>query len=311
MNFRRSALIVIVVLASVGLADPWSRGATSQAPIGLPIFQFVNSGSGPLPWNAFSLENAINNTTMLGGPHAASSATQGVVAYRTNHGDLAMYTQHLNGPAQWTDLSRTNNVPTPAADPVPFFDPEGNVDLLYIDSGGDAILLSKNDAISPLWHHLRGDAAPIPRDRPFSAERRACIERSREHSSHRAQRHHCLPHGVERHRNSANGMGERKPRAISDEYSRRRQRNGHRTHHSNHHDDHASQWYNDDQTHEYDNDDQTHEYDNDDQAWRHDHDHDLTHWHDNHKAGRNDNNHNQSNDDYHDNSNHVPYGNSE
>jgi hypothetical protein len=162
MNFRRSALIVIVVLASVGLAEPWSRGATLQAPIGLPIFQFVNSGSGPLPWNAFSLENAINNTTMLGGPHAASSATQGVVAYRTNHGDLAMYTQHLNGPAHWTDLSRTNNVPTPAADPVPFFDPDGNVDLLYIDSGGDAILLSKNDSVSPLWHHLRGDSAWRP-----------------------------------------------------------------------------------------------------------------------------------------------------
>jgi hypothetical protein len=204
MNFRRSALIVIVVLASVGLAEPWSRGATLQAPIGLPIFQFVNSGSGPLPWNAFSLENAINNTTMLGGPHAASSATQGVVAYRTNHGDLAMYTQHLNGPAHWTDLSRTNNVPTPAADPVPFFDPEGNVDLLYIDSGGDAILLR------------RLGVAPVPRDRPLGAERRSCIERTREHSSHRAQCHHCLPHGVERHRNSANGMGEPKSRAISD-----------------------------------------------------------------------------------------------
>jgi hypothetical protein len=162
MNFRRSALIVIVVLASIGLADPWSRGATSLAPTGLPIFQFVNSGSGPLPWNAFSLENAINNTTMLGGPHAASSATEGVVAYRTNHGDLALYTKRTNAPTQWADLSRNNTVPTAAADPVPFFDPAGNVDLLYIDTNGHAILLSKNDPINPLWHHLRGGSAWRP-----------------------------------------------------------------------------------------------------------------------------------------------------
>lgn len=162
MNFRRSALIVVLVLTSIGLANPWSRGDTSLAPTGLPIFQFVNSGAGPLPWNANSLENAINNTTMLGGPHSASNATEGVVAYRTNHGDLALYAQHANGPAQWSDLSRNNTLPTPAADPVPFFDPAGNVDLLYVDRIAHTILLSRNDPVNPLWHHLRGDSAWRP-----------------------------------------------------------------------------------------------------------------------------------------------------
>ena len=155
-------LLAVVVLASVTLADTWSHGATSTAPTGLPIYQFISSGTGPLPWNALSLESSINRTTMLGGPHAASNATEGVLAYRTNHNHLALYTQSLTAHS-WVDLSTpANSLPTPSADPIPFFDPSGNVDLLYLDTDAHVILLSQNDAITSLWHHLRGESAWRP-----------------------------------------------------------------------------------------------------------------------------------------------------
>lgn len=162
MRIRRTALMAVVVLAGITLVDTGSRGATSNSPTGLPIFQFVNSGSGPLPWNALSLEHAINNTTMLGGPHAASNTTAGVIAYRTNRGDLATYLQGTTGRAQWTDISRTQHLPAPAADPIPFFDPTGNVDVIYVDSDGHVIVLSKNDPVTRRWHNLRGGTAWRP-----------------------------------------------------------------------------------------------------------------------------------------------------
>jgi len=154
----------MVVLASIAFAASGSRGATTTAaPAGLPIFQFNDSGTGPLPWNAASLEGAISHTTMLGAPHAASDATEGVLAYRTNQDQLALYTKTSVGAQTWTDLSvPANSLPKPGADPIPFFDPSGNVDLLYIDTDAHVILLSENDPVNSAWHHLRGDSAWRP-----------------------------------------------------------------------------------------------------------------------------------------------------
>ncbi|HUV57899.1 MAG TPA: hypothetical protein VMV96_03750 [Acidimicrobiales bacterium] len=194
MKFRRIALIALTVLASTVVSEPWAHGVSTAAPTGLPLFQFVNSGATPLPWNAVSLKSEINNTTMLGGPHATSSATEGVIAYRTNDNHLATYTQSLgvgNPPSstttststpspstttpttstttpgsssspQWMDYTYQNNVPTPAADPVPFFDPSGNLDLLYVDVTGHLILFTPNDPVSPMWLHAHRDAAWRP-----------------------------------------------------------------------------------------------------------------------------------------------------
>ena len=148
-----------MVLTSISLANTWSGGATSSVPVGLPIYQFVDSGTGPLPWNALSLESLINHTTMLGGPHTASNATEGVVAYRTNRGDLALLTQSTASSPHWTNLSSGQHLPAPAADPIPFFDPSGNVDLLYVDSDAHVILLSQNDPVNQLWHNLRRNSA--------------------------------------------------------------------------------------------------------------------------------------------------------
>jgi hypothetical protein len=146
-----------VVLAGIGLADPGSHGASSATPAGLPLYQFVDSGSGPLPWNAQSLENAIAHTTMLGGPHAASSAGAGAIAYRATNGHLDAYIQGANSSVAWADFSSGNSLPTPAADPIPFFDPAGNLDLLYVDTDNHVIVVSRNDTFSSLWRHLHGD----------------------------------------------------------------------------------------------------------------------------------------------------------
>ena len=164
MKLRRVVLLVTVVLASTTLAASGSRGATTlAAPAGLPIYQFVNSGTGPLPWNAVSLESKIDRTTMIGAPHAASDATEGVLAYRTNHGQLALYTQTSSGVTTWTNLSTPqNSLPPPTSDPIPFFDPNGNVDLLYVDDVSHVILLSRNEPVSPLWRHLHGQGAWRP-----------------------------------------------------------------------------------------------------------------------------------------------------
>ena len=157
-------LLITVVLASITLAASGSRGATSlAAPAGRPIYQFINSGSGPLPWNAVSLEGKIDHTTMLGAPHAASDSTEGVLAYRTNLGQLALFTQTSTNVTTWTNLSSpTNSLPAPSSDPIPFFDPSGNVDLLYVDDEAHVILLSQNDPVTPFWRHLHAQGAWRP-----------------------------------------------------------------------------------------------------------------------------------------------------
>ncbi|HEY5121078.1 MAG TPA: hypothetical protein VII84_05845, partial [Acidimicrobiales bacterium] len=153
MKLQRIGLIAAVVLAGSVLGAPWSHGATPAA-TGLPLFQFTNTGTGPLPWNAASLESKINSSTMLGGPHTASSAAEGALAYRTPSGHLATYVQSSTGTSQWTDLSaHNNNLPAPGADPIPFFDPSGNVDLLYVNTLGELILSTANTALSPAWHN--------------------------------------------------------------------------------------------------------------------------------------------------------------
>ncbi len=163
MKLQRIALLAFVVLASIAFVNTWSRGATVNAPSGLPIYRFVDSGTGALPWNASSLEGAIKRTTMLGGPHAASNATEGVLAFRTNTNQLATFTKTVTGTSTYSILSTPqNSLPAPSADPIPFFDPSGNVDLLYVDNASQVILLSKNDPVNALWHNLRGDTAWRP-----------------------------------------------------------------------------------------------------------------------------------------------------
>jgi hypothetical protein len=153
VKLRRLALVGVVLAASTLFAESSSRAVTTAptTPAGLPLYQFAETGAEPLPWNAVSLESDLSSTTMLGGPHSATNADEGVLAYRTNENQLATLTLNSSGATSWLNYTTHNDVPTPAADPVPFFDPSGNVDLLYVDTSGDAMLVSPNEPDSAQW----------------------------------------------------------------------------------------------------------------------------------------------------------------
>ncbi len=151
MKVPRLAVISVVLVASTVLVATQSRAVTTAPSNGLPLYQFAETGTGTFPWSAASLEAKLNSTTMLGGPHGATDATEGVLAYRTNANQLALYVQTNVGNTGWRNYSAGTNVPAPADDPVPFFDPSGNVDLVYVDTSGQAILVSPNEPDSALW----------------------------------------------------------------------------------------------------------------------------------------------------------------
>jgi hypothetical protein len=132
--------LVSGTLLTVPLAIPTSTPSTA----GLPLYQFVDSGSGPLPWNAVSFESSVGDDTMLGGPHAISEVGASAVALRTSAGDVAFYVQNASGTTQFVDLSTVVSTPAPGDDPVPFFDPTGAVDVLYVSTTGHLILISPN-----------------------------------------------------------------------------------------------------------------------------------------------------------------------
>lgn len=155
MKFARLTLIGVVLVASALIATNASHGVTTApTTTGLPLYQFVDTGIQPLPWNAVSLESHLDTTTMLGGPHSASSATEGVIAYRTNTGDLARYLQTSAGATSWLNYTTHNDVPTAGDDPIPFFDPSNNVDLLYVDTSGHVELLTPNNPDTSIWARL-------------------------------------------------------------------------------------------------------------------------------------------------------------
>jgi hypothetical protein len=139
------------LVASTVLVATQSHAVTTAAPAGLPLYQFAETGTGPLPWNAASLEAKLASTTMLGGPHGATDATQGVLAYRTNTNQLALYVQTSTGTTGWRNYTTGNDVPAPGDDPIPFFDPAGNADLIYVDTTGHVILVSPNETDTPEW----------------------------------------------------------------------------------------------------------------------------------------------------------------
>jgi hypothetical protein len=139
------------LVASTVLVATQSHAITNVAPSGLPLYQFAETGTGPLPWNAASLKAKLASTTMLGGPHGATDATQGVLAYRTNTNQLALYAQTSTGATGWRNYTTGNDVPAPGDDPIPFFDPSGNVDLIYVDTTGQVILVSPNETDTPQW----------------------------------------------------------------------------------------------------------------------------------------------------------------
>ena len=131
MTLRRIALSVLVVLATTFSLTTLLHATTSSAQTVFPIYSYINSGVGALPWDGQTSSQLTNNTLMIGAPHSITNSTEGVVAYLTSKKDIALYTLPASGTPGWANYSAGYNVPTPSSDPVPFFDPSGAVDMLY------------------------------------------------------------------------------------------------------------------------------------------------------------------------------------
>ncbi len=156
-----ASLAVVGVLTTITPSHATSPAPTT-APSSLPLFAFSATGTGALPWNATALTSQINNSKMLGTPHAASNGSVGALAYRTKANQIAVMTQSATGASSWQILTSHIHAPAPAGDPVPFFDPAGNVDVAYVDATGRLVLLTPNDPVSALWLHTHGDVAWRP-----------------------------------------------------------------------------------------------------------------------------------------------------
>ena len=127
-----------VITVPLAITTPTSNAA------GQPLYQFVDSGTGALPWNAVSFESSVDSATMLGGPHAASENGESALAFRASNSDVDLYVLNASNTTQFTDLSTQVATPPAGSDPIPFFDPTGAVDVLYVSSTGDLILISTN-----------------------------------------------------------------------------------------------------------------------------------------------------------------------
>jgi hypothetical protein len=156
----RSAANALV--AGTLLTVPLSITSSSPNTAGLPLYQFVDSGAGPLPWNAVSFETSIDSASMLGGPHAASQNGENALAFRASNSDVALFVQSVNGATQYSDLSSEVATPPAGDDPIPFFDPTGAVDVLYVSSTGHLILLSANYSVAPRQRDTAHVVAPSP-----------------------------------------------------------------------------------------------------------------------------------------------------
>ena len=127
-----------VITVPLAITTPTSNTA------GQPLYQFVDSGTGALPWNAVSFESSVDSATMLGGPHAASENGESALAFRASNSDVDLYVLNANNTTQFTDLSTQVATPPAGSDPIPFFDPTGAVDVLYVSTTGHLILISTN-----------------------------------------------------------------------------------------------------------------------------------------------------------------------
>jgi hypothetical protein len=156
VKLRRAALAANIVVLGTTLPVALLPVTTPNSSAALPLYQFVNSGSGPLPWNAVSFENSINNTKMLGNPHAASSNGEEALTYRMANSQIGLYVQNASGTSSWTDLSTLVASPTPASDPVPFFDPAGNLDIVYVATNNHVILITPTSTRFARSDHVTG-----------------------------------------------------------------------------------------------------------------------------------------------------------
>ena len=162
VKFPRAALVANIMIVGATLPVALFPVVTANSAAALPLYQFVDTGSGPLPWNAVSFESSIDNTKMLGNPHAASEDGEDALTYRMANSQIGLYLEDALGTTSWTDVSTLVDAPAPAADPVAFFDPSGNVDIIYVSTQNHLILISSTVALAPRETNVAKTAVRAP-----------------------------------------------------------------------------------------------------------------------------------------------------
>jgi len=127
---------------------------------GNAYYEFLNTGAAGVPWNASSFESALGNATLTGTPSVINGNGVTAVAARLASGDLVLYQQNASGHSSLIDLTTGLATPSPGADPVVFFDPWHNVDVIYVSDAGDLMLITPTVALG-VRHAATQAAAPF------------------------------------------------------------------------------------------------------------------------------------------------------
>jgi hypothetical protein len=79
---------------------------------------------------------------MLGGPHSISANGASAISFRTTSNQIGLYAQNANATNTWANVSTQVSTQLAQSDPIPFFDPSGEVDILYVGANSHLILLA-------------------------------------------------------------------------------------------------------------------------------------------------------------------------
>jgi hypothetical protein len=99
------------------------------------------------------MEPLLANATLQGTPSVISGNGLVAIAARSAAGDLLLAVRSANGTATTTDLTTGLASPAPGGDPTVFFDPWHNVDVIYVATNGDLMLLTATSVLRT--HHER------------------------------------------------------------------------------------------------------------------------------------------------------------
>ena len=146
MRFRRTTLMANVVI--IGATLP-AVGLPTSAPSSgaLPLYEY--SSSAPSTWNTQPFAQELNGHSILGTAHGVSGDGEVALAARLDDGDLGLYVKNASGTSSFHDVTSLTGAPAPAADPNVFFDPWGNVDVVYVSAKDRLILISNALGRSP------------------------------------------------------------------------------------------------------------------------------------------------------------------
>ncbi len=144
-----SRLVLVTTFLPAITVPPLTPGTLQ----GNPYIKFVNSGVSAIPWNASSMESSFANATLQGTPSVISGNGIVAIAARSATGDLLLSQRSAGATSSVLDLTTGLNSPPPGSDPVVFFDPWHNVDVTYVATNGDLILLTPASLLRT--HHER------------------------------------------------------------------------------------------------------------------------------------------------------------